>query len=371
MVLTAIETSQARWLRESGVTVEVQDDLVYNRHLPRRFRYGLAEAGRYLGRWWPAARDQWECWTHRGMYRAVLQLVRRQRVDLLHLNNQVVRHYFAILAGQKLGLACVSHLRSFSDWGMNQHLARVANHHVRLFVAHSASTKRMWSDLGLDETKIVVVPNGIEISPVKPLDVRRCLQIPGEADPLVGLVGHLIPNRRVDLLIRAWPLVRRRLTRAGLVIVGDGEPGLRGGLRQLARRLGVAESVYFRPRHPEGARIIAGLDVLALPYRTEPFGRVVLEAWLGGTPVVASRVGHIEDYATDGSDILLAGYEDEAGLAEAVLRAADPIAARPLIRAGRHTVETRYSAPAHAEAVMALYDRVLNSHPGQPNEIAT
>ena len=90
--------------------------------------------------------------------------------------------------------------------------------------------------------------------------------------------------------------------------------------------------------------MIAGMDMLSLPYRIEPFGRVLLEAWLAGTPVVASKVGRIDQIITDGKDGLLVDYGDERGLSTAILSLWRNSALRAaLALEGRNTVEKRFS----------------------------
>ena len=111
--------------------------------------------------------------------------------------------------------------------------------------------------------------------------------------PVVVCVSRLVKRKGQDTLIRAWPLVRA----AGdpvLLLVGSGPAT--GRLRQLARELGVADSVMFTGQVPEGdlpAYYDAG-DVFAMPCRTrrrgldvEGLGIVYLEASATGLPVIA------------------------------------------------------------------------------------
>jgi len=62
----------------------------------------------------------------------------------------------------------------------------------------------------------------------------------------------------------------------------------------------------------------AGIDIFALPSRSDSFGLVLLEAWANGVPNVAYRAGGIADVIRDGEDGLLVdcgiGNQPEPGV---------------------------------------------------------
>jgi glycosyltransferase involved in cell wall biosynthesis len=60
----------------------------------------------------------------------------------------------------------------------------------------------------------------------------------------------------------------------------------------------------------------AGIDIFALPSRSDSFGLVILEAWANALPAVAYRAGGIADVIHHGDDGLLAHCGDVDGLAD-------------------------------------------------------
>jgi len=152
--------------------------------------------------------------------------------------------------------------------------------------------------------------------------------------PVVGLVCRLAPEKGGDVLLRAAALLRPALPDLRVTVVGDGP--VRPTLEALARRLGLAGAVAFHGFRPDAARLMAGLDVLAVPSRSDGSPLVVLEALTAGVPVVASAVGGIPDQVCDGREALLVPPGDAVALA-AALRAVltDPARARALGAAGR------------------------------------
>jgi phosphatidyl-myo-inositol dimannoside synthase len=135
--------------------------------------------------------------------------------------------------------------------------------------------------------------------------VRKRLGLDGR--PVVVCVSRLVPRKGQDTLIRAWPRVLREVPDAALLLVGSGPSG--NGLRRLAWRLKVAESVLFAgsvPR-PELPGYYDAGDVFAMPCRTrrggldvEGLGLVYLEASATGLPVIGGDSGGAPDAIRDG-----------------------------------------------------------------------
>ncbi|WDZ87133.1 glycosyltransferase family 4 protein [Micromonospora cathayae] len=159
--------------------------------------------------------------------------------------------------------------------------------------------------------------------------IRRRLAPNGEV--LVGYVGRLAPEKRVELLAATC-----RLPGVRVVVVGDGP-----ARRELARTLPGA--VFLGTRHGEElARLYASLDVFAHTGPHETFGQTVQEALASGVPVVAPAAGGPVDLVQSGGTGLLVPPGDGAALAAAVADlAADPQRRRAYGAAGRRAVGRR------------------------------
>jgi glycosyltransferase involved in cell wall biosynthesis len=111
----------------------------------------------------------------------------------------------------------------------------------------------------------------------------------------VGYVGRLVPEKGVDLLIRACQSLDPPWR---LSIVGEGPE--REALEGLARACDLTDRVAFRGPVPSTdiPAVLRELSVLVLPSRgisnwREQFGRVLMEAMASGVPVVGSSSGEI------------------------------------------------------------------------------
>ena len=134
----------------------------------------------------------------------------------------------------------------------------------------------------------------------------------------VVFVGALEQYKNVDRLADAWRAVVAALPDATLAIVGDG--ARRAVVERLATEL--PGNVEHHPRLSP-ADVVAQLDAaraLVLPSWPEGLGRVVLEAFARGRPVVGTDGGGIPDIVTDDVDGILVPRADTVALSAALTR---------------------------------------------------
>jgi len=176
------------------------------------------------------------------------------------------------------------------------------------------------------------------------------------AEPRALFVGVLERYKNIEGLAAAWRLVSKRLPEARLHLVGSGRD------TQLAEAL-VTEGVQWDPRL-EPDQIAQALDssrVLLLASESEGLPRVVVEAFLRGRPVVATRAGGTPEIVVDGVSGLLVDRGDPAGFAAAVERVlTEPELAERFGAAGRGSVDRWLTTPGDfADRVRLLVDDVI------------
>ena len=205
--------------------------------------------------------------------------------------------------------------------------------------AHAASIAR-YVDRPID-----VLPNFIDGSRFAPGTHDR-----GEPFHFLS-VGHLVPQKGFDVLLRALAISHAAGDRFHLTIVGKGyeEAALRG----IARELGLEGSVTWlgAPDRSTMPDVYRAADGFVLASRHESFGVVVIEALASGLPVVATRCGGPEEIVTPECGIL-APPEDPAALAEAMRQLAQRRFERSAIR---EYFESSYAASAVVPRLEALY----------------
>lgn len=133
----------------------------------------------------------------------------------------------------------------------------------------------------------------------------RAAWLPREPDPeglfLIGAVGRLSAEKGHERLLR----VLERFERPGLgpdwrcLVFGAGP--LEAGLKERARRLGLGRRVVWMGYRRDVASELAGLDLVVSFSKAEGLPISLLEAGWAGTPVLATRVGGVDDIIPDES----------------------------------------------------------------------
>jgi glycosyltransferase involved in cell wall biosynthesis len=213
--------------------------------------------------------------------------------------------------------------------------------------------------------RVEVVSLGIDLGRFRRdrADPARVAEYRGGAEPVVGAIGRLVPQKAMHVLIDATPALVAAHPNLRVLIVGDGP--LRGELEARAARLGVAHAVRFAGYQEDVVSAYAAMDVFVLPSRDEGFGLVFLEAMAIGVPVVGTRVIGSEDAVDDGVTGLLVPYADPSALTGAVRGILEsPDLARRLRDTASERVRRVYSREQCAARVEELYRELLATRAG-------
>jgi glycosyltransferase involved in cell wall biosynthesis len=139
----------------------------------------------------------------------------------------------------------------------------------------------------------------------------------GDDVGLVGLVGHLIEQKRPDRALDALEAMHALGEPAHLVVAGDGP--LRAGFEDDVARRGLAGSVHVLGNREDIAHLLGALDVLMLTSDTEGLPGVLIEAQMAGCPIVSVPVGGVRELVDDGETGVVTEDVDAGELAEQVV----------------------------------------------------
>jgi glycosyltransferase involved in cell wall biosynthesis len=138
------------------------------------------------------------------------------------------------------------------------------------------------------------------------------------------------------------------------VLIGEGP--LRGALEARARALGVLERCRFTGARSDVADLVAALELVALPSRSEGLPFALLEAMALGRPVVATAVGGCPEVVEEGRTGLLVPAGDPAALAGAISRLLErPEEARAMGARGADRVRAEFTLARMVGGLEALY----------------
>ncbi len=222
----------------------------------------------------------------------------------------------------------------------------VARHCTAIRVVSTTLKRNVVERWGLREDRVLVVPVGVRFQPAPPTskDWYRAKISPRlVGQPVVLFVGRLVAQKNLHLWLDVAREVRRRVP-AQFVIAGHGP--LLDSLKAYVNREEMGDCVHFLGSvgHRQLPEVYAAADVLLLTSHYEGFGRVILEAFLAGVPVVATACTGPEDLVESGTSGFLLTPGDARGLADAVASVlADPRKAAQMGEAGRDTATRQFS----------------------------
>jgi glycosyltransferase involved in cell wall biosynthesis len=243
-------------------------------------------------------------------------LVRASGIDVLHAHMPNA-HLLAGLVGKLCGKPVVATVHSRHVTPMDLEVHRLAGTHLSVVCRHSQLHAL---SMGIDAAQLSCIPNGVDTQAFRPRDglhgddgdLRRHFAL-AEADPLIGFVGRLSPEKGPEVFLRAALLLRATLPRARFVLVGDGP--LRASVQQFVERFGLGDAVLLAGVREDMPAVWRQLDALVNTSQSEAMPLALMEAMASGLPVVASHVGGVPDLVESGGTGWLTGPRDAEGVA--------------------------------------------------------
>ena len=297
-----------------------------------------------------------------GLYKNVSAVIKKEKIDLVHTNNQPNRDFYAIYASCQNGIPVIAHVRSLSSDFFGRAKLNYCNKYVRNFIFYTENSHRHWVARGVDSSKSFVIHNASErINHASGL-LRGVVKAGGEIR-IITLMGRIRPERGYEFIFDALSLYLKKYPIPIVFnIVGDAK-GFEKYFLQLQDRVrhqGLNSIVFFRGFSNSPLHVIAESDLLILPYTNEVFGRVVLDAWQIGTPIAMSNVGGIDQIVRDGVDCLLFDYGDREGCAHAIYKIlSDAFFARVLVENGLKKFNSGYSIDVYGVKMNSIYARLF------------
>jgi glycosyltransferase involved in cell wall biosynthesis len=190
-----------------------------------------------------------------------------------------------------------------------------------------------------------------------PAMARKALGLPTRG-PIIGVLGRLVAIKGHEYLVEALPMILKKFPSTMLLFVGEGPE--RGPLAARAASLGVSHHIRMVGAQFDLPSYVAACDVIAQPSLNEGMGRTVLEALYMGKPVIASRVGGLQELIDHGHNGLLVPPASPSALAHAVCSLLwDHTRLRRMSQAARNSVGRQFSAEAMVAAIDRLYGELL------------
>jgi phosphatidylinositol alpha-1,6-mannosyltransferase len=193
-------------------------------------------------------------------------------------------------------------------------------------IAVSSYTKDRIVDIGVPESQVTVIYNGVDPAEFD-VDDRHDVVEEVDGSRILLTVARLDPRKGQDTVIEALPAVLEDVPDLTYLVAGGGDQRRLDNLRALAEDRGVQDRIRFLGHVPdeELPALYNAADVFTMPNRregtsVEGFGIVFLEANAAGVPVVGGDHGGATDAVADGESGILVDPDDVDEVADAIVR---------------------------------------------------
>ena len=299
----------------------------------------------------------------RQVEKRLLEVVDRNRPDILHAHSPVLNAIPALRVGKRAGIPVVYEVRAFwEDAAVDHGTTREGSLRYRLTrrletyaLKHADHVfticEGLRSDIaarGIPADKITVIPNAVDIDAFDPggepdAALKEKLGLSGST--VIGFIGSFYAYVGLDLLVVALPLILARSPAVKLLLVGGGPQD--AALKAQVADLGLQDKVVFTGRvpHDEVQRYYDLVDVLAYPRHSMRLTELVtplkpLEAMAQGRLLVASDVGGHKELIRHGETGMLFKAGSAQALTDTIIDLLGQAERWPEIkRAGRQFVE--------------------------------
>ncbi len=294
----------------------------------------------------------------------LLLLAKKERLDIIHLNNDPVCNLAGVLVARLLRVPCIGHVRGPVMW--DSRVTRWLYGNVDYVITVADWVKSNVINLGVPESRIKTISDGrvLEefIKPFNASNTRESLRLkPNELS--VGMVGLLIPWKGHKVFIDAAEIVGRKFPECKLIVIGEAPESCKKyelELKAAVARSGI-KNLYFAGHRNDIPDVMRVLDVIVhASVEPDPYPNVVIEGMAAGKAVIASKLGGplemIDDYRTG----MLVAPNEPASLAAKIGELLTNSELRLSLGAeARKTAFEKWSIVNHVRKLEEIYEMIL------------
>jgi len=227
-------------------------------------------------------------------------------------------------------------------------------------IANSRWVAQQAAASGAPKEKLTVIYEGVEVPPCPNAATRHADRMRwgiGDQDQLLGCAGVLLEDKGQEWVIRALALLCGEFPNAKLLLAGEGPD--RARLQKLVVDLELEDAVVFAGFVKDVESFYRAIDVFVFPALFEGLGTSLLAGMAHGVPSVTYFGCALGEIVEDGKTGLQVKPRNAEALADSLRKVlGDAKFASQLGAAGRHRIETTFSADRMVEETLRLYREV-------------
>jgi len=248
----------------------------------------------------------------------IRNLVKKLNIDIVHLNSTKA----GVLGSLALKKSKAKVIYTAHGWIFNEPLSahkkklytfleKYTSRYKDVIIVLSQKEKNDAVRIGIQEEKLAVIPLGIE----KPTflskeDARKQLNLDLKTK-IFGTIANFYRTKGLDILIEA----AKNHKNLNFAIIGD---GMEKKLLESLIKGHKLKNIKLLGKKDEASKYLKAFDAFILPSRKEGFPYVLLEAMAAGLPIIATKVGGIEEMLSKYENKILVEKENPKELSEAI-----------------------------------------------------
>ena len=210
-------------------------------------------------------------------------------------------------------------------------------------ITNSSATSKQFRNSKLD-WKIRIVYNAIDVEEFKIHQPFPSINGVKTTDYVVAVIGSLQKRKAQDDAIKAVKIVKETIPNIKLLIVGEGHKEFKNYLKNLTLKLGISNNIIFTGYRDDIPSILCHCKLLLVPSWNEPFGRVVIEAFATGIPVIGTNSGGVKEIIKDGVTGYLVPPKNPVKIAEKLIYLFNhPELIKEMGNVGKETVRDKFN----------------------------
>ena len=183
----------------------------------------------------------------------------------------------------------------------------------------------------------------------------------------IGMLGRIAPQKGQAEFVRAIALLGDELPGSQFVIYGAPLFGASSDYLDRVRKAASRLAVEFAGWQDDAGARLRELDLLVVPSRQEGMGRVVLEAFSAGVPVIAFPTGGIPEVVKDGETGFLTREASAEALAARIreVSARGPEELRKVAQNARRAWQRSFTIATYQERIIRLMENLVSAEPAE------
>jgi glycosyltransferase involved in cell wall biosynthesis len=291
----------------------------------------------------------------------ITQIIKREKIDLVHINNSVRNSCDVILACKLVGVPSICHMRE------NRKAGKLEKLFVRMTDCVLVRNQFILNDINLvrQDKRARLMREAIDLDiSVTARDIYKIKQEFALSNiSCVGFLGRLVEGKGVEDFIQAAVIVKQSFPNTKFMVIGSDpqKEHYEDFLKILSHRLGVHKDFIWTGWRSDKFNLISVMDLLVqTSYSSEGFGLTCMEAMALGKPVIATEMCEPLEIVINGENGLIVPSQNPKALADAMIKLlADPKLAQMYGRRGRQMVEERFNIKEQAHKMSGIYQELL------------